>query len=760
MNYVFPAQSARSTRVLEQPRVGVTTPCRTGSRADRLALVTATNSGFPVPERDDAAQPGSAGSSSPQASTATPETTGSAKPSVTVDKPALGAPIDRIPVHKVSPVIEGGAYPAKAVIGETFPIRATVFREGHDAVSASVVLTDPNGKKRLEPMRPTTPLGFDWWTTSVALDTEGLWTFRVEGWSDPWETWVHNAEIKIPAGIDVALVCTEGKALFTRSAENAEAAEDAQSAALLRSAAESLDAGQQVEDRLEVVLADDVRAAMSRYGPRELVSPTPDYPIFVDRRAALFSSWYEFFPRSQGARWDEEDQRWISGTFDSSHERLEAAAAMGFDVVYLPPIHPIGRTYRKGPNNTLAPGPTDPGSPWAIGAEEGGHDAIHPDLGDFDAFDRFVAKAKSLGLEVAMDFALQASPDHPWVSEHPEWFSKRADGTIAYAENPPKKYQDIYPINFDNDRDGIYLECLRILRLWMSHGVRIFRVDNPHTKPVNFWGWLLREVRRTDPDVLFLSEAFTKPAMMQALGKVGYHQGYTYFTWRNEKWEIVEYMEELTSETDSFFRPNFWPNTPDILPHFLQWGGKPAFTIRAVLGSTLSPLWGIYSGFELFENAALAQGREEYLDSEKFQYRPRDWKAAEESGETLNLLLGRLNQIRKEHPALQQLRNLHFHHAPHANALVYSKKSGDDVVIVVVSLDPHNIVETEVYLDMQALGLTARDVYLVHDEITGQTWRWGQHAFVRLTRDDPAHILTLIRYGSRSAAPGPATTQG
>jgi starch synthase (maltosyl-transferring) len=725
-----------------------------------LALVTATNSGFPVPERDDAAQPGSAESSSTQASTEKPATTQAARPKIAMSRPALGTPIDRIPVHKVSPVIEGGAYPAKAVVGESVPIRATVFREGHDAVNASVVLTDPNGNERLEPMHPTTPLGFDWWTASVVLETEGSWTFRVEGWSDPWATWVHNAEIKIPAGIDVALVCTEGSALFERSAADAEAAGDARNAALLRAAAKSLNSGQQVEDRLEVVLADEVRSAMGRYGPRELVSPTPDYPIFVDRQKALFSSWYEFFPRSQGAQWDEKNQKWISGTFDTSHDRLEAAAAMGFDVVYLPPIHPIGRTFRKGPNNTLSPGPSDPGSPWAIGAEEGGHDAIHPDLGDFDAFDRFVAKAQSLGLEVALDFALQVAPDHPWVTEHPEWFSKRADGSIAYAENPPKKYQDIYPINFDNDRDGIYLECLRIIKLWMSHGVRIFRVDNPHTKPVNFWAWLLSEVRKTDPGVLFLSEAFTKPAMMHALGKAGFHQSYTYFTWRNEKWEIEEYMKELTTETDSFFRPNFWPNTPDILPLFLQWGGKPAFTIRAVLGATLSPLWGIYSGFELFENAALGQGREEYLDSEKFQYRPRDWKAAEESGTTLSLLLGKLNQIRKEHPALQQLRSLHFHHAPHASALVYSKKSGDDVVIVVASLDPQNVVETEVYLDMEALGLTARDVYLVHDELTGQAWRWGQHAFVRLTHDDPAHVLTLIRYGSRSTASGPATTQG
>ena len=743
-----------------QPEPMSSTPCRASSGADRLALVTATNSGFPVPERDDAAQPDSAASSSTQASKEEPATTEAAQPKVAISKPALGTPIDRIPVHKVSPVIEGGAYPAKAVVGESIPIRATVFREGHDAVNASVVLTDPNGTERLEPMHPTTPLGFDWWTASVVLDTEGLWTYRVEGWSDPWETWVHNAEIKIPAGIDVELVCAEGRALFERSAADAEAAGDTRNAALLRGAANSLNSGQQVEDRLEVVLADEVRVAMGRYGPRDLVSPTPDYPIFVDRQAALFSSWYEFFPRSQGAQWDEENQKWISGTFDTSHERLEAAAAMGFDVVYLPPIHPIGRSFRKGPNNTLTPGPADPGSPWAIGGAEGGHDTIHPDLGDFDAFDRFVAKAKSLGLEIAMDFALQASPDHPWVTEHPEWFSRRPDGSIAYAENPPKKYQDIYPINFDNDRDGIYLECLRIIKLWMSHGVRIFRVDNPHTKPVNFWGWLLAEVRKTDPDVLFLAEAFTKPAMMHGLGKVGYQQSYTYFTWRNEKWEIEEYMKELTTETDSFFRPSFWVNTPDILPLFLQWGGKPAFTIRAVLAATLSPLWGVYSGFELFENAALGQGREEYLDSEKFQYRPRDWKAAEESGENLNMLLGRLNYIRKEHPALQQLRDLHFHHAPHASALVYSKKSGDDVVIVIVSLDPHDIVETEIYLDMQALGLTARDVYLVHDELTGQTWRWGQHAFVKLTHDDPAHILTLIRYGSRSTASGPATTQG
>ncbi|MCW2812398.1 MAG: glgE, partial [Friedmanniella sp.] len=475
-------------------------------------------------------------------------------PSSRIEQPPVGVLTGRIPVTKVSPVIENGTYPAKAVVGETFAIRATVFREGHDAVNASVVLTDPHGNQSAVGMRPTTPLGFDWWTADVTLDVEGPWTFRVEGWSDPWETWVHAAEIKIPAGIDVSLVCTEGKTLFSAAAERAAGAGQDQVASLLRGAARSLDAGQQVEDRLEVVLADEVRAAMADFGPRELVSPTPEYPVFVERRAALYASWYEFFPRSEGASYDEESGRWISGTFDSSHERVEAAAAMGFDVIYVPPIHPIGTAFRKGPNNTLTPGPADPGSPWAIGNAEGGHDAIHPDLGDFESFDRFVAKIKSLGMEIALDFALQASPDHPWVTDHPEWFSKRADGSIAYAENPPKKYQDIYPINFDNDRDGIYAECLRLLRFWMDRGVRIFRVDNPHTKPVNFWAWLLNEVRKTDPDVIFLAEAFTKPAMMHALGKVGFQQGYTYFTWRNEKWELEEYMTELTSESDAFFR--------------------------------------------------------------------------------------------------------------------------------------------------------------------------------------------------------------
>lgn len=659
--------------------------------------------------------------------------------------PVRGNPIGRIPITNVSPVIEGGAYPAKAVVGEEFPIRATVFREGHDAVSATAILTAPDGTERRVPMAESTPAGFCWREATVSLDVEGWWSFRIEGWSDPWATWVHAAEIKIPAGIDISLVCAEGKQLYAEAAQRAEAAGDENAALALRHAAVSLSAGQQAEDRLTIALAADSRAAIAEYGPRELITSSPDYPIFCDRQRALFSAWYEFFPRSQGATYDEKTKRWTSGTFDSSHERLEAAAKMGFDVVYMPPIHPIGKTFRKGPNNTLNAAPDDPGSVYAIGGAEGGHDTIHPDLGDFAAFDRFVAKAKSLGLEVALDFAVTCSPDHPWVESHPEWFTVRADGTIAYAENPPKKYQDIYPVNFDKDPAGIANECLRIVRLWMSHGVRIFRVDNPHTKPVSFWAWLLAEVRRTDPDVIFLAEAFTKPPMMHLLGKVGFQQSYTYFTWRNQKWEIEEYLKELSQDTAAFFRPNFFVNTPDILPAFLQHGGKPAFTIRAVLAATLSPSWGVYSGYELFENSAVRPGSEEYLDSEKYEFRPRDWAAAEASGEHLGLLLGRLNQIRREHPALQQLRDIEFHHASHSEVIAYSKRSGDDVIIVVCSLDPHNVVESEIRIDMEALGLQPNEIYQVHDELTGQSWRWGQRAFVRLTHDDPAHILTVTR---------------
>ncbi|MDN5725446.1 MAG: alpha-1,4-glucan--maltose-1-phosphate maltosyltransferase [Propionibacteriales bacterium] len=656
--------------------------------------------------------------------------------------PTTGSQIGRIPITKLHPVIEGGAYAAKATLGELIPIRATVFREGHDAVNATAVLTSPSGAVHRLPIAPCEPAGFDRWEARVRLDELGAWTFRIEGWDDPWATWVHNAEIKIAAGIDVQLVCREGELIFTEAAVRAEAAGDPSSSNLLRAAAASLHSPHQAEDRLGLALNDLVRRAMITHGPRVLVTSTAEHPIFCDRRAALFASWYEFFPRSQGAV-QNADGSWRSGTFDSSYERLEAAAAMGFDVIYLPPIHPIGTAFRKGPNNTLDPGPNDPGSPWAIGAAEGGHDAIHPDLGDWDSFDRFVAKARELDLEIALDLAFQASPDHPWVADHPEWFSARADGTIAYAENPPKKYQDIYPINFDRARETMYAEALRIVRLWMSHGIRTFRVDNPHTKPIDFWAWLLAEVRRTDPDVLFLAEAFTKPEMMHMLGKVGYQQSYTYFTWRNTAEELTEYLTELSTITDSFIRPNFFVNTPDILPVYLQHGGRSAFAIRAVLGATLSPLWGVYSGYELFENQAVQPGSGEYLDSEKYQYRPRDFAAAEACGESLAPLITRLNEVRRQQPALQQLRDITFHRTTSDDLIAYSKIDGTSRVIIVCSLDPHRVVEGLVQLDLTALGVDARAVLAVRDELSGQEWHWGPHNYVRLSPQTPAHVLVV-----------------
>jgi starch synthase (maltosyl-transferring) len=645
----------------------------------------------------------------------------------------------RIPVTGVSPVIEGGAYPAKAVVGELIPVKARVFREGHDAVNASVILTSPDGREERVDMTPLEPRGLDPWEAWVRPDAPGAWTFRVEGWSDPWATWLHNAEAKLPAGVDIELVCLEGRALLERTAVAAEADGDPVQASILRATAMLLIPERPAADLLEVATARGIADAMKRFGPRELVTPTADFPLFVDRRRALFASWYEFFPRSQGAVYDAKQKTWTSGTFDACHDRLAEVASMGFDVVYLPPIHPIGTAFRKGRNNTLTPGPADPGSPWAIGSAAGGHDAVHPDLGDFEAFDRLVARASELGLEIALDFALQAAPDHPWATEHPEWFTTRLDGTIAYAENPPKKYQDIYPINFDNDPDGIYHEALRVLKLWISHGVKIFRVDNPHTKPVQFWAWLMRQVREFDPDVLFFAEAFTTPEMMRALGKVGFHSSYTYFTWRNTQFELTEYLTELSRETDAYFRPNFFVNTPDINPFFLQSGNPAAFAIRAVLAATLSPAWGMYSGFELFEHEPLAPGREEYLNSEKFEYRPRDYNAEP----NLNVLIGRLNAIRRAHPALQQLRQLRFLGVLSDQVMAFVKADGDDAVIVICSLNPDQTIEDEVSLDLPALGIDSGAINL-RDELTGATFTWGERNFVRLTPATPAHILHVL----------------
>lgn len=660
--------------------------------------------------------------------------------------------VGRIPVMEVMPVVDLGRLPAKATVGEPLPIRATVFREGHDRLGAEVVLIDPQGRRR-PPVRMTEQSGVpDRYTAWVTPDQPGAWSFEVQAWSSPLGTWFHDGPIKIRAGVDVELMFTEGRLLVERVRASLDPKDPATPhvVQLLDGAIEAAaDTGRPVAARLAALEDPALIAAMERHPIRELLTIEGPYPAYADRPKALFSSWYEFFPRSEGATKDPQTGKVTSGSFRTASKRLDAVAAMGFDVVYLPPIHPIGEVNRKGPNNTLDPGPEDTGSPWAIGSRHGGHDAIHPDLGTFDDFDAFVSRAQSLGLEVALDLALQAAPDHPWVKSHPEWFTTRADGTIAYAENPPKKYQDIYPINFDNDPTGICQEVLRIVRLWMSHGVRIFRVDNPHTKPVAFWEWLLKEIRRTDPDVLFLAEAFTRPAMMRTLGAIGFQQSYTYFTWRNGKSEIEDYLRELSQETDHVMRPNFFVNTPDILHAFLQYGGPAAFKIRAALAATGSPSWGVYAGYELYEHVAVRPGSEEYLDSEKYQIRIRDWDAAEREGRTLAPYLTRLNEIRRAHPALQQLRDLAVHWSDDDSILVFSKSAPlpdgqRDTVIVVVNLDPHAARETTVHLDLAALGLDEHATFVVHDEISGADWTWNQHNYVRLDPyHEPAHVLTV-----------------
>jgi starch synthase (maltosyl-transferring) len=418
---------------------------------------------------------------------------------------------------------------------------------------------------------------------------------------------------------------------------------------------------------------------------------------------------------------------------------------MGFDVLYLPPIHPVGLAFRKGPNNTLTPGPNDPGSPWAVGSPEGGHDAIHPDLGTIADFKEFVKTANKLGIEIALDLALQASPDHPWVTAHSEWFTSRADGTIAYAENPPKKYQDIYPINFDNDAEGIYQEVLRVVRHWIKQGVLIFRVDNPHTKPVYFWERLIGEVNQTEPNVIFLAEAFTRPAMMRALGEVGFQQSYTYFTWRNSKEEITEYLRELAGPASAYMRPNFFVNTPDILPEYLQRGGPNAFAIRAALAATLSPTWGIYAGFELYENEPTQPGSEEYLDSEKYEYKARDWDSAAKAGKTLAPFITKLNTIRRSHVALQQLRNITFHKTDDDSVICYSKQEGGDIVLVVVTLDPSRTIRTTIHLDMPALNANWHEKVTLTDELSGRTWAWHEHNDIELNPNTACALIMSVK---------------
>ena len=656
--------------------------------------------------------------------------------------------VGRIAVTQISPSVSCGQYSARAVAGETVVFGATVFREGHDAVAADVVVRAPDGTRQpFLRMQPGAP-GTDRWSAAFSLpadlSAQGLWSFHVEAWSDPLGTWWHDAPIKIEAGVDVDLMLEEGARLYERAATALAKPLRPPVAALAKVLR---DTDREPLNRLAAALEPDVVGVLTQHPLRELVTVAEQRTIWVDRQRALFGAWYEFFPRSEGAAPDETGVL-RTGTFRTAAQRLPAVAAMGFDIVYLPPIHPVGEVNRKGPNNTLTPGPDDVGSPWAIGSKDGGHDAVHPELGTLADFDAFVARTVELGMEVALDLALQCAPDHPWAKDHPEWFTTRLDGTIAYAENPPKKYQDIYPMNFDNDPAGLYAEVLRVVRHWMSHGVRIFRVDNPHTKPLEFWEWLIAEVKKTDPDVLFLAEAFTRPAMMHELARVGFTQSYTYFTWRAARAELEDYALELVAASD-YMRPNFFVNTPDILHASLQYGGPPVFKIRAVLAALLSPTYGVYAGYELYEHVAVKPGSEEYLDSEKYQLRPRDWS---DPGSTLAPYLTMLNRLRREHPALHWLRNLHIHATNSPDVMAWSKVTGDDAVIVVVNLDPHGAREATVSLDLPALGYGWDDRIEVHDVVTGLTYDWGAHNYVRLNPfDEPAHVFT-VRAATTGAA--------
>lgn len=650
--------------------------------------------------------------------------------------------IGRIPITRTWPEVDGGKFPAKAFQSEVIEFGAIAFREGHDQIAVELLLTDPKGKTQRLIMQPGQP-GMDQWLTKVQLTELGEYSYQISAWDDEYHTWLHNTEVKLKAGIDQHLMMLEGQRLLSRMAEQY----PKQKKQLLAFATDLL-AGSPDESFAKALKAGLTELA-EQTPLRNLETVTEPRVVLCERKLAGSGSWYEFFPRSEGAT-KEKSGKVKSGTFKTATKSLDRVKRMGFEVLYLPPIHPIGTAHKKGKNNTLNAGPEEPGSPWAIGNTAGGHDTIHPDLGSEKDFKDFVKAANKLGIEIAMDLALQASPDHPWVKTNPEWFTTRADGSIAYAENPPKKYQDIYPINFDNDPEGIYQEVLRVVRKWISFGVLIFRVDNPHTKPVSFWQRLIAEVNRKNPEVIFLAEAFTRPAMMHALGKAGFQQSYCYFAWRNHKNELASYLRELSQDSADFFRPALWVNTPDILTEYLQFGGKPAFKIRATIAATAGATWGMYSGFELYESVA-RPGAEENIDNEKYEYKFRDFEAAEKAGNSLAPRIELLNKIRSENPSLQQLRNLTIHHSDDQEILVYSKHLDAEhaggranTILVVVNTDPHSVRETTVHLNLETLKVSGS--FKVKDLVTGQSYDWSEHNYVRLDAfTEPAHIFRIER---------------
>ncbi|MCT1556156.1 maltotransferase domain-containing protein [Corynebacterium sanguinis] len=648
----------------------------------------------------------------------------------------------RFGIDDVRPQVSGRTLPSKAVVGEVVPVSALVWREGHDAVAATLELTSPSGEQysilmQQEVYRP------DYVHAVFVPDVQGIWRFRVDAWSDPMSTWRNAVSKKLAAGQSAAELSNDiahGIDLFTRAAAQSP---DGDREVLEAVATTLADDTLPLATRIEEGFSAEVREILDEFPLREQVTRGPICDVHVERRAALVNSWYELFPRSTGGV--DAEGKPVHGTWETTSAALDRVAAMGFDTVYFPPIHPIGEVNRKGRNNTLTPEESDVGSPWAVGSADGGHDAFHPELGGESEFLAMMDHARELGLEVALDFALQAAPDHPWASEHPEFFTVLADGTIAYAENPPKKYQDIYPINFDNDPEGVYAEIYRVIMYWVELGVTTFRVDNPHTKPVNFWHWLIAEVRETHPEVIFLAEAFTRPPRMFGLSKIGFSQSYTHFTWKTSKAELEDFAQMLIDVAD-VSRPNLFVNTPDILHESLQTGGQAAFAIRATLAATLSPLWGVYSGFELYEHEPVTAGSEEYLNSEKYELRPRDFAAALARGESLEPYLTLLNRLRRDNPALQQLRQLHFHKAYNDQIMAYSKVDAisGNAILVVVNLDPFATQEGMVHIDAEAIGLAPGESFEVDDLVSGERYTWSTDNFVRLTpQANVAHIFRL-----------------
>ncbi|QTN45683.1 alpha-1,4-glucan--maltose-1-phosphate maltosyltransferase [Ectopseudomonas mendocina] len=631
----------------------------------------------------------------------------------------------RIAIEAVQPIIEGGRFASKCLSGRPLPVSAVIFSDGHEQLAADLLWRA--GGEATWQRTPMQALGNDRWSAELRIDQQGRGEFAIEAWLDVYASFRQELVKKLGAGVPVELELQEGAQLVRRIAAQAPEPLRAELTALI----ERMEASQSQSEREAVLIDPSVNELMRRAEYRPHLLRTPNYPLDVERSLAEFASWYELFPRSLG-----DEQR--HGTFADVHARIPEIARMGFDVLYFPPIHPIGRAHRKGPNNSLKAGPNDPGSPYAIGSEEGGHEAVHPQLGSLEDFRQLVRVARDHGLEVALDFAVQCSPDHPWLEQHPGWFSWRPDGSIRHAENPPKKYEDIVNVEFyaEAAMPDLWLALRDVVLGWVEQGVTLFRVDNPHTKPMPFWEWLIADVRERHPEVIFLSEAFTRPAMMARLGKLGFSQSYTYFTWRNTKAELQSYLTELNQAPwRDCYRPNFFVNTPDINPYFLQRSGRPGFLIRAALATMGSGLWGMYSGFELCE-AEPVPGKEEYFDSEKYQLRPRDYQAPG----NINAEIARLNQIRRENPALQTHLGFQAYTAWNDNILYFGKRTADlsNFILIAVSLDPHHAQEAHFELPLWELGLPDDASLAGEDLMNGHCWTW--HGKVQWMRIEPWHL--------------------